>query len=135
MPVIDASVYVALVNAQEPDHAASWAWYRRVIAERAPIIAPNIILAEIAAALSRGSGDAALANRAVQQLQQSNIIALAPILQPLAGLAADIASRYRIRGCDSLYVALAQQTGEALVTLDHQQLERGITAAPVYRPS
>jgi predicted nucleic acid-binding protein len=134
MPVIDASVYVALVNAQEPAHATSLAWYHRMIEERAAITAPNIILAEVAAALSRGLGDAALALQAVEQLQRSKIITLAPISHPLAELAADVAARYCIRGCDALYVALARQTGDDLVTLDQQQLARGGAVVHTHAP-
>jgi len=134
MPVIDASVYVALINAQEPEHEASLAWYRRTIEERTAITAPNIILAEVAAALSRGLGDASLAIQAVEQLQRSKIITLRPILHPLAELAADIAAQHRIRGCDALYVALARQTGDDLVTLDQQQLARGGAVVRTYPP-
>lgn len=135
MPVIDASVYVALVNAQEPGHEASLAWYRRAIEQRATLVAPNIILAEVAAALSRGLGDPSLAVRAVGQLQRSRIITLAPVSHPLAEMAADIAARHRIRGCDALYVALAKQTGENLVTLDQQQLARGAAVVVTHAPS
>ncbi len=134
MPVIDASVYVALSNAGEAAHAASFAWLRRTIEEGAAITAPNIILAEVAAALSRGLGDPALALQAVATLQQSKIITLMPVSQSLAELAAVIAAQHRIRGCDAIYVALAQQTGDALVTLDQQQLARGAAVVSTHPP-
>lgn len=134
MPVIDASVYVALVNAREPGHDASMSWYRRTIEHQEMILAPNIILAEVAAALTRGLGDAALANQVVGRMQQSAVVTLMPVHHELAELAANIAAEHRVRGCDAIYIALAKQTGEELVTLDHQQLARGGDVVPTRAP-
>jgi predicted nucleic acid-binding protein len=39
-------------------------------------------------------------------------------------LAAELAAQYQIRGCDAVYVALAQQRGATMVTLDGQQWKR-----------
>ncbi len=125
MAVIDASVYVALVNAREAAHASSWAWFGRANSTGEPMFAPVILLAEVAAALGRGAGDPALAHRVVQQLLYSRVIELALVTTTMAERAAAIAADYRIRGCDAIYVALAEQLGDELVTLDRQQLERG----------
>jgi predicted nucleic acid-binding protein len=65
MAVIDASVYVALVNAHEREHTSSWAWFEQTRAADESVIAPVILLAEVAAALSRGTGDPTLAHRVV----------------------------------------------------------------------
>jgi predicted nucleic acid-binding protein len=125
MAVIDASVYVALIHAHEKDHMASWAWFERAKAAQEPVIAPVILLAEVAAALSRGIGDLQLAHRVVRQLKDSGLIELVPVTLALAERAAAIAADHRIRGCDAIYVALADQSGDCLVTIDRQQLERG----------
>ena len=125
MAVIDASVYVALVNAHEAAHASSWAWFGQANFAGEPMYAPVILLAEVAAALGRGAGDPALAHRVVQQLLHSRVIELALVTTTMAERAAAIAADYRIRGCDAIYVALAEQLGDELVTLDRQQLERG----------
>ena len=124
MAIIDASVYVALVNAHEKDYARSWTWLERAKGEREAIIAPVILMAEVAAALSRGAGDPVLAHRVVQQLQHGGVIQLVAVTLPLAERAAAIAADHQIRGCDAVYVALADQLGECLVTLDRQQLKR-----------
>jgi predicted nucleic acid-binding protein len=52
----------------------------------------------------------------------------------LAGQAADIAIEARLRGCDAVYVALAAQLGERLVTLDAEQLEPAGAVVTVGRP-
>jgi predicted nucleic acid-binding protein len=40
----------------------------------------------------------------------------------------------RLKGCDSVYIALAAQLDEALVTFDNEQLTRGATLIRVERP-
>jgi predicted nucleic acid-binding protein len=134
MAILDASVYVALVNAHEKEHARCWAWFEQVQASGEPVMAPVILLAEVAAALSRGMGDTALTQRVVQQLTRSTVIELIPVTRRIANQAAAIAATHRIRGCDAIYVALAQQSAERVVTLDRQQLERGAAIVETCEP-
>lgn len=134
MPVIDASVYISLINAAEEQHASSWSWFERAQAGQETLSAPVILLAEVAAALSRGVGDSELARRVVKQLKRSEAIELVPVTSALADQAATIAADHRIRGCDAIYVALASRLGDALVTLDRQQLELAAAVVTVHRP-
>ncbi len=134
MAVIDASVYVALISAHEKEHASSWRWFEQAQTAREPIAAPVILLAEVAAALSRGVEDPVLAHRVVQQLKRSGVIELIPVTLAFAERAGIIAANYRIRGCDAVYIALADQLGDCLVTLDRQQLERGAAIVTVREP-
>lgn len=134
MAVVDASVYVALINAQEKDHASSWAWFARAQHTQEPLVAPVILLAEVAAAVGRGVGDPGLAHQVVHQLQHSRVIDLLPVTMSVAEQAAAIAIDHRIRGCDAVYVALAAQLGDCLVTLDHQQLERATAVVDAREP-
>lgn len=134
MAVIDASVYVALINAKEKEHTSSWAWFEQTKKEQQTIAAPVILLAEVAAALSRGVGDLSLAHRVVGQLKRSRVIELVPVTIALAEQAAVIAGDYRIRGCDAIYVALASQLEDCLITLDQQQLERAAAIVDIRKP-
>ncbi len=134
MAVIDASVTIALVNAYEREHARCWAWFEQARAADESIVAPVILLSEVAAALSRGVGDPTLAHRVVQQLARSKVIELIPVTLAMAEQAAVIAVEHRIRGCDAVYVALADQLSDTLVTLDRQQLERGAALVTVRAP-
>ncbi|MGB6420439.1 MAG: PIN domain-containing protein [Anaerolineales bacterium] len=134
MAVIDASVYVALINAKEKEYTNSWAWFVQAKKEQQTIAAPVILLAEVAAALSRGVGDLVLAHRVVGQLKRSRVIELVPVTLALAEQAAVIAGDYRIRGCDAIYVALASQLVDCLVTLDQQQLERAAAIVDIRKP-
>ena len=134
MAVIDASVTIALVNAREREHVSSWAWFEQARMADESIVAPVILLSEVAAALSRGVGDPTLAHRVVQQLARSEVIELIPITLAVAQRAASIAAEHRIRGCDAVYVALADQLSDTLVTLNRQQIERGAALVTVRAP-
>jgi predicted nucleic acid-binding protein len=52
----------------------------------------------------------------------------------LAEQAATIAIDHRIRSCDAVYVTLAAQLGDCLVTLDRQQLERAAEVVDAREP-
>lgn len=134
MTVIDASVYLALVNSHELGHAQSWQWLQQAQESGEAVIAPVIILAEVGAALSRGQNNPTLAHQVRQQLEQSTLVRLQPISLTLAKRSAEIAIDYRIRGCDAVYVALAEQLHDRLVTLDQQQLTRGAHVVVTQQP-
>lgn len=134
MAIVDASVYVALVHAGEPGHTDSWAWLQDLQSRGERLQAPCILAAEVAAAIGRGMDDSDLAHRIVQQLLTANVVELVPVSIQLAGRAAVIAADHRVRGCDAVYVALAEQEGDVLVTLDRQQLERGSAVVRIQRP-
>ena len=68
------------------------------------------------------------------QLKRSRVIELLPVTVALADRAATIAADHRIRGCDAVYIALADELDKHLVTLDRQQLERGIAVVNAYEP-
>jgi predicted nucleic acid-binding protein len=125
MPVVDASVCVALFKADEPGHAPSLSWLEEAGKGDEPIVSPIILLAEVASALGRGLGETGLASQAVNFLRTTPLFELFPVTEALAVRAAEIAADQRIRGCDSIYVALAEQLEMELVTFDGQQLERG----------
>jgi predicted nucleic acid-binding protein len=124
MYVIDASVHVADARPQEPHHAEARALLARVAAHNLPVFLPEIVLTEIAAGISRGTGQIALAQRLARVLRRVPQFQFIPVERPLGDLAAGIAAQYQIGGCDAVYVALAQQRDAVLITLDHQQRER-----------
>ena len=58
-----------------------------------------------------------------------------PLDETLAELAVDIAAKQRLRGSDTVYLAVAQHYGTALVTLDQEQYNRGSEIVPTHTPS
>ncbi len=134
MAVLDASVQIALVNRADPHREAALRWYRSAIAKAEPLHAPWIIVAELGSGIRRGLGDRDLAQQAVQSLIADGMVQLVLVDADLAARAAAIAIDHGIRGCDAVYVALAQALGEPLVTFDRQQSTRGAGAATVLQP-
>lgn len=134
MAIIDASVYVALMNEQEKAHVACWRWFEQAVAREQLLYSPAILVAEVGAALSRGTDDVSFARQVIEQLHRSMTIQLLPITPSLAFRAGIIAIDYKIRGCDAVYVALAEQLERPLVTLDRQQLERGSRVVTTMSP-
>ena len=134
MAVIDTSVYVALLNQSEPEYRPSWGWLNQVRTQKQPIFALVILVAESAAAISRGMGDQLLAHRVIGRLMRSQLITLVAVNSALAERSAEIAADYIIRGCDAVFVALAEQLGEELVTLDSEQLARSTAIVTARRP-
>jgi predicted nucleic acid-binding protein len=63
--VVDASVCTALLKADEIHHDACRRWFEEAIFASREIFAPSILVAEVAAALSRGLGAPDLAHKAV----------------------------------------------------------------------
>ena len=134
MPVVDASVCTALFSPRELQHVPSRIWFREARRGDEQVVAPVILLAEVAAALGRGLGDAELVDYAVGILRSRRWVDLFPVTQALATRAAKIAADQKIRGCDAIYVALAQQLGMELVTLDSDQLDRGAAVIKTRTP-
>jgi predicted nucleic acid-binding protein len=122
--IIDASVHVADARPQEPRHAEARALLSRIAQEGWTVILPTICMAEISAAISRGAGKPDLARRLVAALRRVPHFEWVAVDEKLGELAAELAAEYQIRGCDAVYVALAQQGGATLISLDHQQRER-----------
>lgn len=134
MAVLDASVLVALFHIDEMYHTATVRWFDWAEVNGEPLNAPVIVLTEVAAALSRGKNEPSRAEDVVQLLRDSDAISLFPISQTLAEQAASIAITCRIRGCDAIYVALARQLDQPLITFDEQQLSRSQHLIRVQKP-
>jgi predicted nucleic acid-binding protein len=129
--IADASVIVAAFSQVEAAHAVAREWLERAL--RAGLSAPVILLPEVASAIARSSGDAALAGQIVSDLLVSPINFL-EVDGQLAAESARIARVHGIKGCDSIYVALAVRLNQPLVTLDAEQLTLGGMIADVRWP-
>jgi predicted nucleic acid-binding protein len=132
---IDASVFVNAFNSAEAGHTES----RRLLAylcdQAAPLIAPTLLLPEVAAAIRRGRGDEDLARRFAATLSRLPNLVLKSLDQTLAQQAGDIAAQYSLRGADAVYAAVALQFGSTLVSLDREQRERVSAALPTCTPA
>ena len=124
MFVVDASVWVASYRTQDQHHFESQQWIREVITSGDTILGPAILLAEVAGALARLSGDTSGALAPVENMRRFPKFELAVASKELADLSAQIAAELRLRGADAVYVAVAVQRGVPLITFDDQQRNR-----------
>lgn len=133
--VLDASVLVAATRPNEPFHIDAQACLQRLMTERVALVIPTIALVELASAFSRGGADPSLAEQVVESYHQRRDLELVSVDETLAGVATTIAARQRIRGCDAVYVALAQKRQAVLVTLDNEQRQRAPANVSTWTPA
>jgi len=122
--VIDANVFVSDAHPGERFHATSAALFLRIAVEQWQVLVPAIMPAEVAAGIARQTEDAATAQQFVRLLQRLPHIQVVDVDHNLGNLAAGLAAQHRIRGCDAIYVALAQLHNAVLITLDQEQWQR-----------
>lgn len=132
---IDANVFVSAARAPDVHHAVSVEFLQEIERQNAPIHCPTLVLAECSAAIARQTDNALLAERAVALIEGLPNLLLVPLDIPLARRAAQIARDYRVRGADSIYVAVAEALSATLITWDAELLARGPAAVPRVTPA
>lgn len=130
--VIDASVFVSSARSDEPNYKMSREFLRK--AQNNEIYCPTLVLAECAAAISRQTDDPSLAEELVDIIMDLPAINLIPLDLPLARKASTMALQYRLRGADSVYVAVAEAFDAGLITWDKEMLKRGSVAVETSTP-
>ena len=127
MYVPDASVWVAKFWLRDPFHQEASDWIDNAVERRIELFAPLILLAEVAGAVSRRVGRVSAGLEAaakIEKMVEANEVILMDVDRALANDSADIAARYRLRGADAIYVAVAHTVNSILITLDNEQRDR-----------
>jgi len=132
--VVDASVWVSRLVPQDVHHVASRHWLEQYVAEGGLLVAPALLLAEVAGAISRRTGEPRLAHRAVDHLLRVPALRIVPVEHRLGEAAGRLAADLGLRGADALYVATAYQLQIPLVTWDREQQEKAGTVIAVRTP-
>jgi predicted nucleic acid-binding protein len=122
--VVDASVWVSRFVPVDANHAASRAWFGAHLSAGGILVAPTLLLAEVAGAISRRTGDAVLGRAAGERIVALPEVQIVGLDRRLGDLAARLAAEHRLRGADAVYVALAFGLGVPLFTWDAEQLAR-----------
>jgi predicted nucleic acid-binding protein len=133
MPVVDASVWVAYYHEADSAHLRCHAWVQAALDSGQRLVGPSLVLTEVAASLAR-LADRETARIAVEHLESRIQLELVDLDRVRARRAADLAGATGVRGADAVYLELAHERGEFLVTLDRQQRERGGAVAEVRSP-
>lgn len=132
---IDSSVFVSAARPSEIGNTESTAFLTWVRNTRPRLFLPTLVLAEVAAALSRTGSESGLAQQyamAVGQLPNTVMVALD---EGLARQSAALGAQHRLRGADAVYLASAALFAAELVTLDREQLERGAAIVQTLTPA
>lgn len=132
---VDANVVVAAHRVGEARRAASRQFLAHALAHQAEIVCPTIVLPECAGAVARATGDAADAKKLLRSLARLPRLRLVVVGVSLAGRAAEIAMTCRLRGADSVYVAVAERFSGMLITWDTEMLERAPAVVPTMTPA
>jgi predicted nucleic acid-binding protein len=122
--VVDASVVVSRLVPHDVHHQASRRWLTQHVAGGGLVIAPALLLPEVAGAVGRRTGAPGLARRAVQSVLRLPALRLVPVDDGLASRAARLAGQLRVRGADAIYLAVAVGLRLPLVTWDFEQRDR-----------
>ena len=131
---IDASVWISSLLGADSNHRAARTWINNHIAGGGYFVAPTLLVIETSATISRVTQNASSGLAAATHLYSFPLMRLVPMDQLLVDDAVDIATRFHMRGADSLYVAVARQLGIPLVTFDHEQLTRPATIIFTIQP-
>lgn len=132
--IVDASIWVSSELDWELDYRISLDWLRRQARRHVPLIVPALALTEVAAAVARATGNPARGWEAVGAMRAIATFQMVSLNDLLMERATDVAARFRIRGADAVYVALADLRGLPLVTWDRETHERAARLITVLRP-
>ena len=135
MVVMDASIWVSQLRPQDANHNASRLWMDRYTAAGGLLVVPIFLLIEVAAAISRRTGEPTLAEKAIEDLNSIDAIQFVPLDSVLVQAAVNIATDLQLRAGDAIYVAVAQQLNLPLVSWDKEQLQRAGNILATYTPS
>lgn len=108
----------------EDHHEASNQLVEKIKREGITVVLPEIVLPEVSSAIARGTDDSQLALEFVEDLRNIPNFVFIPIDSEISNLAAQFAAHYKIRGYDSVYMAISYIFGVKLITLDTEQIER-----------
>jgi len=131
---VDASVFVNAFSPMESGSDHSLEFITRLTQNGTPMIVPTLLLPEIAASVARKQGQTGMGVKLADDIRLLPNIMLVALDESLAQLAAQTAAKYKLRGSDAVYAAVALRFGALLVTLDREQLERLAPALPVSMP-
>ena len=112
---VDASVFVAASRTDEVHYQASRQFLQQIQAQRCDLYCPTLVLPECAAAIARPTADARLAEELVLLIQGLPRLHLVILDLSLAQRASQVAREHRLRGADSVYVAVADTFDSRLI--------------------
>ncbi len=134
MYCIDASVMVNSFIEGEKFHEFSKRLMEKIRMDERMVVVPEIVLPEVASAVSRGTNNPKISLRFVTELREVPNFTFIPIDAELSNLACKFAAENKLRGCDAIYVAVSYMFNSKLITLDDKQRERASNVIETLTP-
>ncbi|MEK6943005.1 MAG: type II toxin-antitoxin system VapC family toxin [Nanoarchaeota archaeon] len=135
MYCLDASVITNSIIKSEEHHEYSKRLLLKIKNQNIPVVLPEIIVPEVASALSAGARNSKLPLQFVAELRKIPNFVFVPVDAEVSNLAARFAAEKHLRGADAIYVAIASIFNVSLITLDKRQKEKAAgtvkTATPM----
>ena len=122
------------MSSPDINHEASEIWLDQYIAREGLLVEPALLLIEVAASVSRQTGQAMRAKEAINTLRSISKIQIVPLDSVLVQVAVDAAIDLQLRAGDSIYVALAHRLNIPLVSWDKEQLQRARSLIVTFTP-
>mgnify|MGYP001278401041 CR=1 FL=1 len=135
MIVLDASVWVSYLLPPDANHAVTYRWLSDRLREGEVIVAPVLLLAEVAGAIARQTNQPLLGQKTIDRLLSVSNLRLIGLDHAAALRAARIAAERQLRGADAIYAATAAALNIPLVSWDCQQLARAGEIVLAHAPS
>ena len=132
--IVDASVWVSALVAQDAGHSASLQWLRERMAAGGALIVPALALAEVAGAIARRTGSSSLGRQATQEIRQALGLQVVSLDAELGAAAAVVAADLHLRGADAVYVAVAHTLNVPLITWEQELRTRAAGLVEVLHP-
>ena len=133
MYCLDASVVTNSFIEKEKYHEFSKKLMDKIKKESIQVVCPEILLPEVAHAMALGYGSETAMDFVTNIRKVPNFMFI-PIDAELSNLAARFASTHKIRGADSLYVAVSYTFNAKLIALDLRQKEASQSLIKVATP-
>jgi predicted nucleic acid-binding protein len=128
--VVDASVWIARFVPSDAFHHVSRRWLSAQIQAGTTLIAPSLLLVELAGNVARILDDTAMGLRVANAVTRLAHVRLVPLDAALAQQAYMLAATSRLRGADAVYAAVARQLGVQLISWDKEHVTRAGAARP-----
>lgn len=134
MFTLDANIYARDIDPNDPNYGDCHAFVERLKVGDTRVVVPTLLLAELAASISRVRRDPMRARLTIDALQALPFMEFVDLDRPLAQVAAEIATDRAMKGADAVYIAVARRFGTTLVTLDQEQARRAAPIVTVMSP-
>jgi predicted nucleic acid-binding protein len=132
---IDANVFISDAVPADVHHSDSRAFLTALGGRDEQIYCPSLVMVETAAAIARLTGNAALARRTANLIRRFPKLKLVSLTIARSRRAVELAALHRLRGADTVYLAVAEEHSTTLITWDTEMLARAAGVVTTMTPS